>query len=125
MHADPKRCALVTRSELAVELLSEAAAHPSISIHFGASPTFLDIHNKRLTLECTSSHADLSPMITDAVMHAQAAARPGSAADSAVAPVATLTEVASGATAGSREELSESLEYDFLVGADGTRSKVR
>lgn len=49
--ADPKKCCLVSRSQLALNLLYEVASHPNISLHFSSSVSRIDIPKQRLTLE--------------------------------------------------------------------------
>jgi hypothetical protein len=55
----------VSRSQLAHNLLYEAARHPSISIYFGASPVAIDVANKTINLELTSSHTDESTLVLE------------------------------------------------------------
>jgi hypothetical protein len=77
MHADPERSALVSRSQLALNLLYEAARHPSITIHFGTSPVSLDLEKKRVGLEMSSKHSDDSMLILEHLMHTQEAVQAG------------------------------------------------
>jgi hypothetical protein len=68
-YADPNRVALVSRCQLAHNLLLEAARHPSISIYFGASPVAIDVTNKTINFEFTSSHKDNSTLVLEHLLH--------------------------------------------------------
>lgn len=75
LPVDPNRCALVSRSQLALNLLYEAARHPSISIYFGASPTAIDVADRHISLERTSSHTDDSTLVLEHLLHQQSPMR--------------------------------------------------
>ena len=86
MFADPNRCALVSRSQLALNLLYEAARHPSISIYFGASPAAIDVSSNTISLEHTSSHMDDSTLVLEHLLQES----PMMHGDSEAAAVAAL-----------------------------------
>eukprot|EP00892_Ulva_mutabilis_P011126 jgi/Ulvmu1/8386/UM042_0093.1 len=56
--SDPKSCCLVSRSQLALNLLYEVASHPNISLHFSSSVTEIDLPKQQLILQQSSMTDD-------------------------------------------------------------------
>lgn len=134
---NPNRCALVSRSQLALNLLYEAARHPSISIYFGASPAAIDVSNNTISLVHTSSHTDDSTLVLEHLLqespmlsqHAESAAaaaalEQSSHAEHAVGGHVTHAHHAHGDSAVSIQEAAEPEKLMSTVRMAGMQTAI-
>jgi hypothetical protein len=98
--ADSQHCRLVSRSELAIQMIQAAAKDPNISLHFGASPLRIDLAKQTVVVTSFSRLRDESgavlqyysrPQRTAAHAHV-ATASAGSHVDGAHAAVHTIRQ---------------------------------
>ena len=93
--ADERR-RVINRKEFALDLLKEAAAVPNISLHFESSVSSIDFESQEATIECESSEQNLKD------------------ASRKLCKTATPAE----------DGIPKQLQFDLLVGADGSASLV-
>jgi hypothetical protein len=95
---------LVSRSQVALDLLLEVAASPNVAVHLAASPEAIDFDAQNVALNVASGGA--AEASED---FARAMGEPGACASSLA----------------KEGQLGANMTYDLLIGADGSRSKVR
>lgn len=97
----------IVRSQVALDMLAEAAQMPNIALHFSTSPSAIDFTNKTVEIE-TIGAASKAAALADDSYHFLKSIKP------------MLASKARG-----KEKTRQPYEFDLLIGADGAASQVR
>ena len=144
--ADPQRNRLVSRTQVALNLLQEVAQQENITVHFSAAPEAIDFDEQRVFLSGAAVMHDDSDAVLSSLPPALELGAHGSSAQhdshaveaegsgrnmsgemtmSTNSVSAWTTALALRAKGGQESEAPEHLPFDLLVAADGALSKVR